>query len=964
MIFDVIDTRPCTPLESGSLVLDVLAAVDIAACLKPGEVHPGPCKGGGTAVKKATRAVAKKKTPAKAPRPQTEGRVVGRDLTAEVDFGALAQLPAKIRRGEPDQRLAAVASMQGFDGKPQLGSSRDLDALVDAGGYELFRGTQDSGRVTSAQHAQQFRTGDAFYGTGDYGNGIYFTPSQEEALGYADFDEDGVNRAVMPRDAKIIDLPELKTQARMAAPEAVDRMQTAQQQLLDSLTDEQERIGALNAALEVNAAERVRSLAADTSLHAMAKGYDAIRIPGAGEDGEDYWIVLNRTALTVQDRADGRFTVQPGELVLPLSDAARLRQWAFQAGLLTHVAGCRPPHVPVPRPGPCPKKKTGDSTAKRATRKATSKGRSRLDVGTKLDYPALVGKLKDRSKGDQAMAEIARRQGFDKVPARGTPQDLDRARKAGGVEVWRGQVGYGDVSAREAMRRFLDGPAEYNPGVFGSGWSATTDPAPLDDAGISATRLVLPADTSIVDLDELVARQKTQRTTAFRQQRKLFRALDAANGATAREAALRALQDWTARQPDRDRIFNDPGRFAAALGHEAIRVRRPNQPDRYVILNRGKVLAEDTPRPGSVTAGAAADECREELCRYPRHPGPCKKPGSRDRRRKSGGVGGVSIKKVKLPKPRLKINIRPAVGNAADNALTALLLDDVAVSACMPPKVPVPKPGPCPGAGRGGKKAVAKAVKKAVTPKSRPAVTAGPGIGKDVSAMLNMESIAALPKRDPIGNDLRLVAIAQQQGFDAPAMLASKSEIDAAVAAGGRELWRGVKPRAAMSTAQIHEQGSLGPAFFGQGIYGNGIYYSNDRVIANNYTLFNQDPAAIQRAVLPSGARTISYPELLEQMAADQTTSTQEYQERGRLLLEDLAQARDITDYRIAWEMYQGHPQRIAAADLLRTDPGAWAMSRGYDAFVVPVVAGDLDEVVVLNRGALMVQDDRGQVST
>lgn len=301
---------------------------------------------------------------------------------------------------------------------------------------------------------------------------------------------------------------------------------------------------------------------------------------------------------------------------------------------------------------------------------------------------------------------------------------------------------------------------------------------------------------------------------------------------------------------------------------------------------------------------------------------------------------------------------------------------DPDVSGCMPPQVPVPKPGPCKGIKREAKAAVKNTAKKLA---SGPVVSrgrrSGPGGGRNLARLLNMESIAQLPHRTTVGNDERLAAISREQGFDSPARVVDAATLDKAVRDGGREMWRGVKTNRdlGLSPQDVHDQAATGPVHYGRGIFGNGIYFSDTAGVAATYgdnLFFPQD--SVRRSVLDPRARTITYGELAEKMARDKSTSSSKYQKRAKQLLESLAKARNTADMRMAVETWQGSPLSQTPEDMLRTDPGAWAMSRGFDAILVPlnIDADDADdaddaqhEIVVLNRGALLTERRRDPIA-
>lgn len=297
------------------VVEHVLGLPHIEAC-KPPHVpvpKPGPCKGFKRAAKKATA-----KTPAL---PVARGYVPGRDVTDELDYTKLAALRSPDRQDKfgMDEKLAEIARVQGFDGLPVLGSSQELRDLKRAGGKELWRGHGDVRDLshpagywnapvlkTGAESAEQMRTGPVWYGFGYYGNGIYAADNHMEARGYSD-GPDSMNRMVLHPQAKIIDLDELEAQAQAAEPPTMRQNREAdQKRLMDivaaappgsdlgPILDEFSRIGSRGQAKQM--------LTADVARYAAAKGYDVIRASKARTgEGQPYYVILNRTALTMLD---------------------------------------------------------------------------------------------------------------------------------------------------------------------------------------------------------------------------------------------------------------------------------------------------------------------------------------------------------------------------------------------------------------------------------------------------------------------------------------------------------------------------------------------------------------------------------------------------------------------------------------------------------------------------------------
>ncbi|MET8878544.1 hypothetical protein ABZW16_42215, partial [Nocardia sp. NPDC004604] len=219
------------------------------------------------------------------------GYVRGRDLLRELDYRTLTTLDSTDAATAGDGILGGIYRQQGFDGLPTMVGLGVIDAIVAGGGREFFRGVTEPGYVA------QFRTGRYFPGRSvfgvDTGNGTYVTTSGKVALHYAEERPNGVIRMALRPDARKGDLATIVRE---------------QQHVLNLRMEERAnlfgierptyeviaRIDALNDQIEV---------LGDVGRFASATGdYDAYRTDAGylGEDDE-YWVILNRTALVVED---------------------------------------------------------------------------------------------------------------------------------------------------------------------------------------------------------------------------------------------------------------------------------------------------------------------------------------------------------------------------------------------------------------------------------------------------------------------------------------------------------------------------------------------------------------------------------------------------------------------------------------------------------------------------------------
>lgn len=168
---------------------------------------------------------------------------------------------------DPNSILHHMAKQKGFDGLPKLGSKADVDAAVQAGATELYRGVVASRNLSGREIHDQLRTGKYQLGRGIYGNGLYFSPKRETAEDYSDDKPGSILRVALSKDARVIDHHDLIPLYRAA----VDRDK--------------------------------EFTAVDESAFAMAMGYDAIRAAKTKygvEMDAPHWVILNRTKLIVE----------------------------------------------------------------------------------------------------------------------------------------------------------------------------------------------------------------------------------------------------------------------------------------------------------------------------------------------------------------------------------------------------------------------------------------------------------------------------------------------------------------------------------------------------------------------------------------------------------------------------------------------------------------------------------------
>lgn len=191
-------------------------------------------------------------------------------------------IASKLGDGGEDVALKSLLNEQGYDGKGSVVSKAELDVFIAKGERELFRG------VTSAKFADDFRDGDLFAGLGTYGNGTYTAYGSGKAEGldvakdYAG-NKGSIVRMSLKSNAKVVGYDDLLG-------EMMDYEDTLYEKL-DKATTKKAR----------EAIEAEQLLIKDFGRFATLRGYDAIDVAR-----EKYLVVLNRTALRIQDENYGK----------------------------------------------------------------------------------------------------------------------------------------------------------------------------------------------------------------------------------------------------------------------------------------------------------------------------------------------------------------------------------------------------------------------------------------------------------------------------------------------------------------------------------------------------------------------------------------------------------------------------------------------------------------------------------
>ena len=151
---------------------------------------------------------------------------------------------------------------QGFDGLPDVVSTKEMDQYKANGEMEVWRGLDCNGdRAKSAEAAEQFKTGELFVGKGTYGAGTY-GGSFGDALSFAGGDRGSILRMTIKKGARVIEWKEAHRTIRNWANDLH---------------------------VDINRPDMT-----DDGRWAASQGYDVMKIDATG-----YILILNRTAMRV-----------------------------------------------------------------------------------------------------------------------------------------------------------------------------------------------------------------------------------------------------------------------------------------------------------------------------------------------------------------------------------------------------------------------------------------------------------------------------------------------------------------------------------------------------------------------------------------------------------------------------------------------------------------------------------------
>lgn len=213
--------------------------------------------------------------------------------------------------------------------------------------------------------------------------------------------------------------------------------------------------------------------------------------------------------------------------------------------------------------------------------------------------------------------------------------------------------------------------------------------------------------------------------------------------------------------------------------------------------------------------------------------------------------------------------------------------------------------------------------------------------GRDLLDELDYTALRRARGTGTLGSFPTFEEIQRLQGFDGPLTIATANEVDAAVATGGKELFRGLEEE------RYIDAFITGPVRPGGGTTGAGTYASPLKEVALHYAdpTRKQDLATRQarvvRMALRPEARTITLRELETERSRTQMQVTRELR-----AMRDIANptAEDTARYNALLDM-----------ELTFTDIGHYGAVRGWDAIDGSDTFSN-KEWAVLNPTALLIQ--------
>jgi 8-oxo-dGTP pyrophosphatase MutT (NUDIX family) len=261
------------PLAGGQLQQNVMSLFPTGPAVRPKPTTKRPPRLTGTPT-------------VKTPHKPSRGKDLVSDTTARDKLRQDVKHARKKYSGKAaDDRLAAIAEIQGFDDTPTVMTKAEIDRLLATGDYiEVWRGVSGTYGKTARQIQEELRSGPVYFGHGIFGNGYYFTADRAALTRnwnrYTDGTPGSVVRALIPRTAHTIQFNDARSAAHRIA------------QPYSRAKGRQHEDGTLY----------------DEGRYAAARGYDMIEVPHGTSQashvtapGKSTWVIINRSVLIIEE---------------------------------------------------------------------------------------------------------------------------------------------------------------------------------------------------------------------------------------------------------------------------------------------------------------------------------------------------------------------------------------------------------------------------------------------------------------------------------------------------------------------------------------------------------------------------------------------------------------------------------------------------------------------------------------
>lgn len=753
-----------------------------------------------------------------------------------------------------DPMLAAIWKARGFDGPPTVASADEFDK-VRGDSTVLYRGIRapvNGIHEQAEERAEQFRTGEAFPGRGGYGAGTYATTDSQGAEAYTR----GVpGEPLQPRGDGAVLKMALRDDARVATLremyDAQDRWREAWKERLAPLDNDR------RAELwkQIRLEERIVQ---DPGRLAAVLGYQAIRVqdvsPGKDRQ-EDYYTIQDRTALVVEAAR------QPPAAVFaynPDQERDEQGRWAPSGSEAANALdSLGAPEVP-----------TADVAE---VRDNIDQGTERPPAaGVEPSDPAFADLPLDAmavpsgwTRGDSALTAIWDARGFHGKPTVVPTAEFNRLAEqaestGGGTVAYRGiapdingpnPAPESVAQARAWAHQFRYGDRQYAGfgGPAGNGTYAATNRSTADQyagPGGEVVRMIVPADARTVSAADMATRQDEWKASWDKRI------------ATADPAATADLEAQRRRE---SAVTSNVGRYAAALGYQAVTQPAIGDHQFINIQDRSMLVVEAGPPPNTATATRPVhlafnpDQERDEKGQWA----------------PSGDRAAELLDQMKRP----DLALRP---------LLAEVLADALAEAEAEERSYLPTPPPLP----------------AVEP-------------SDAFAGLPVDQLVALGHSGQSG-DPALAAIWTARGFDGKPTVVSPEEFDA-VRGDSPVLYRGLEPRGggrALAERYAEQFRTGDEPFAGFGIWGNGTHAATAREIADGHAIgWGGQEGVVMRLALKPDARVIDYDALLDEHVKWGAQWMQRFRDEP-----DRSRKIALSQQRIKEEKIAENPGRFAAA--------------------------------------------------